>query len=109
MAKARQSLLRIGHDKRVPLMKVYDLFAGKAKPADVLAAAKEGKPARDELKMRLFYAHLYLGLYYEALGDKKLTLEHMTKAADDYPVGGYMWDVARVHRELRRQKAGKDR
>src|SRR5262249_38508866 len=105
--KARKSLLKIGHDKRVPLMVAYDLFAGKAKPEDVLAAVKEGKPAREELKLRLFYAHLYLGLYYEAMGDKKLALEHMTKAADDYKVGGYMWDVARVHRDIRRKEAGK--
>ncbi|HMC63788.1 MAG TPA: tetratricopeptide repeat protein, partial [Gemmataceae bacterium] len=66
LEKARTSMLKIGFDKRVPLMKVYDLFAGKAKPEDVLAAVKEAKPSREELKSRLFYANLYLGLYYEA-------------------------------------------
>jgi lipoprotein NlpI len=47
------------------------------------------------------FAHLYLGLYYEAAGDKKKTLEHMKNAVEDYPIRGYMGDVARVHLELR--------
>jgi lipoprotein NlpI len=99
--KARAGLLKVGEDKRVPLMRVYDLFAGKAKPDDVLAAVEEGKPSKEERWLRLFYAHLYLGLYFEAEGDKKRSLEHMKKAAEDYGVPGYMGDVARVHLELR--------
>lgn len=102
--KARASLLRVGKDGRVPMMVVYDLFAGKAKPDDVLAAAQAGSPPADERKSRLFYAHLYLGLYHEATGDARAALEHMTKAARDYPTGGYMWEVARVHVELRKQE-----
>jgi lipoprotein NlpI len=101
--KARAAMLKIGFDRRVPLMEVYALFCGKAKPADVLAAAKAGQPSADELRMRLFYAHLYLGLYYESAGDKKLALEHMTKAAEDYKVGGYMGEVARVHWDVLRK------
>jgi lipoprotein NlpI len=99
--KARAGLLKVGEDKRVPLMRVYDLFAGKAKPEDVLAAVEQGKPSKEEKNMRLFYAHLYLGLFYEAAGDKKKTLDHMRKAVDDYPARGYMGDVARVHLALR--------
>src|SRR5262249_9014651 len=96
-------LLKIGNDKRVPMMQVYALYAGKIQPADVLAAARAGEPSAEELHKRLFYAHLYLGLYHEVLGDKKLALEHMTKAAEDYPIGHYMGDVARVHRDLLRK------
>jgi lipoprotein NlpI len=62
--KARAALLKIGKDRRVPFMEVYALYAGKAKPDDVLKAARAGNPSEDELKERLFYAHLYLGLYY---------------------------------------------
>jgi lipoprotein NlpI len=100
--KARESILKIGKDKRVPLMAVYDLFKGNAKPEDVLKAVEEGQPAEKEKNVRLFYAHLYLGLWYESQGDKKKTLEHMTKAAEDFKQKGYMWEVARVHVELRR-------
>ena len=98
--KARAGLLKIGKDRRVPLMEVYALYAGKAKPEDVLKAARAGDPSEAELKGRLFYAHLYLGLYYEAEGDKVKAREHIGKAADDYNVGHYMGDVARVGHKL---------
>jgi lipoprotein NlpI len=98
--KARAAMLKIGQDDRVPMMKVYDLYLGKAKPDDVLAAAREGDAKGAKLTEQLFYAHLYLGLYYEVQGDKKKALEHLTTAADDYKIGHYMWDVAHVHKEL---------
>jgi lipoprotein NlpI len=104
--KARTSMLKIGTDKRVPLMQVYALFKGEAKPADVLAAATARDPKPAELNERLFYAHLYLGLYFESIGDKERTLEHMTKAAEDYKFPHYMGDVARVHLAILRQKNG---
>ena len=47
-----------------------------------------------------FYAHLYLGLYFEALGDAKLAREHITRAAEDFSENHYMGDVARVHLQL---------
>jgi lipoprotein NlpI len=101
--KAQAALLKIGNDKRIPMMKIFALYSGQAKPADVLAAAEEGKPTAGELLSRRFYAHLYLGLYYDAIGDKKQALVHLNKATDDYKLGGYMWDVARVHRDLLRK------
>ena len=105
VAKARASLLPIANDERVPMMKVYALFAGTLKPEDVLAAAKAGKPSTDALKTRLFYAHLYLGLYYEAAGDGPKALEHLRKAAGEYRTRGYMGDVARVHVALLDKKS----
>jgi lipoprotein NlpI len=98
--KARAAMLKIGKDRRVPMMEVYALYAGRAKPEDVLAAARAGQPGADELKKRLFYAHLYLGLYYESLGDRMKAREHIGKAADDYRIEHYMGDVAAVHRDL---------
>jgi lipoprotein NlpI len=97
--KSRGQLLKIGKDKRVPMSQVYELFAGKLKPDDVLQAAREGRPAAQEENTRLFYAHLYLGLYAEAVGDPKKALEHLTEAATKHKIGHYMWDVARVHME----------
>ena len=48
---------------------------------------------------RLFYAHLYLGLYFDALGNRDRAFEHITEAASDRyaAVGGYMHAVARIH------------
>ncbi len=97
--EARKSLLKIGFDRRVPLMKIYELFQGKATPEDVLSAARQGQPAPAELRMRLFYAHLYLGLYAEITGDSKKALEFLRQAAEEAPPH-YMGDVARVHRDI---------
>jgi lipoprotein NlpI len=85
------------------MMQVYDLFAGRAKPEDILTAAQAGSPPAGQLRQQLFYAHLYLGLYHEATGDQPRALEHLTKAAGDYQPGHYMGDVARVHRDLLRK------
>jgi lipoprotein NlpI len=104
VARARADMLKIGKDARVPMREIYELFLGRLKPADVLAAAKAGNAAKDKLDAQLFYAHLYIGLYFETEGNKKKALEHIAIAADDYPIGDYMWDVARVHRELLRKE-----
>lgn len=98
--KAQKDILKIAKDDRIPMQEVYDLFAGKAKPQDVMDAAKAGKPKEDELSKRLFYTHLYLGLYYHSEGDTKQALAHLDLAASKYAIGHYMWDVARVHRDI---------
>jgi lipoprotein NlpI len=97
---ARTALLPVGRDSRVPMRQIYDLFRGAATPDDVLTAA-----ARDPASE--FYAHLYLGLYFEALGNKPRALTHITvAAADRYArIAGYMHGVARVHlRTLQQQQ-----
>ena len=105
--KARESLLPIKADRRVPMMEVYALFAGRAKPADVLAAARAGNPRQDALEMRLFYADLYLGLYAEAAGDARGALEHMDEAAKRSKKADYMGAVSRVHADLLHKRGKK--
>jgi lipoprotein NlpI len=90
--KARASLMPIEGDTRVPMKEIHALFAGKATAEQVLAAAKESRGEEGP-----FYAHLYLGLYYEALADKAKAREHILKAARDFKADHYMGDVARVH------------
>lgn len=99
--KARAALIPIQGDARVPMMEVHALFAGKLKPQDVLKAARAGDPPAARLKQQLFYAHLYLGLYFEALGEAAPAREHITKAAEEFQTGDYMGEVARVHSRLR--------
>ncbi len=99
--KARAALIPIKGDARVPMMEVHSLFAGKATPEDVLKAAAAAGPPTLRLYRQLFYAHLYLGLYFEAISDDKQAREHITKAAGQYQTGDYMGDVARVHLQLR--------
>lgn len=102
--KARADLLKIKRDLRIPMSEVYALFAGKATPDDVLSAAKAGNPTPTELNARLFYAELYLGLYFEAQGDLTKARQHIDEAARRR-IGHYMWNVADVHaRRLRTPK-----
>jgi lipoprotein NlpI len=90
--RARAALLPVGPDARVPMRQVYDLFRGSLTPDQVMAAAGARPDA-------LFYAHLYLGLYFDALGDAARAREHIAAAADgrNEPIGGYMHAVARIH------------
>lgn len=90
--KARAALLPVGPDPRAPMREVYEMFRGALTAAEVLKAAGS-RPAGQ------FYAHLYIGLYSEALGRKDLALTHIKEAASDRfaPVGGYMHMVATVH------------
>jgi lipoprotein NlpI len=92
---ARKGLIPIQGDSRVPMRQVHDLFAGKAEPESVLEAARMGKG--DSLERNLFYAHLYLGLYYEALKDEARARDHIMKAAARSKDQDYMGAVARVH------------
>jgi lipoprotein NlpI len=108
LAKARQDMYPLGKDARVPMKEVYALFKGQAKPDDVLKAANAGNPSSAEQRKEWrFYAHLYLGLYYEAEGNRKAALDELTAAAATPVVGHYMFDVARVHRDLLRQQMQK--
>ena len=99
IAQARQTLLPIENDRRIPLMEIYDLFRGKRTVEDVVRAARADDPDPVQLKRRQFYADLYIGLFYEAESDERLAKRHIDKAAAAYEDGGYMWDVARVHSE----------
>jgi lipoprotein NlpI len=98
--RARAALLPVGPDSRVPMTQIYQMFKGSLTPEQVLAAAGTQPTSQ-------FYAHLYVGLYDEALGDRKGALEHISAAAADRfaASGGYMHTVARVHLGiLERQK-----
>jgi lipoprotein NlpI len=93
--KARAALLPVGPDSRTPMREVYQMFRGALTAEDVLKAA--GNSASGQ-----FYAHLYIGLYSEAIGRKDLALKHIKEAASDRfaPVGGYMHMVAVVHSKV---------
>jgi lipoprotein NlpI len=90
--KARAALLPVGPDQRSPMREVYEMFKGSMTPDAVLKAAGQSNSAR-------FYAELYVGLYYEATGNKAAGLTHLKTAASDQFArdGGYMHRVATLH------------
>lgn len=91
--KARKNLIPIEGDSRVPMKQIHELFSGKGSSEAVLAVSKT--------KNQLCYAHLYLALYEEALGNKEKSLSHIKKSAVDYKMDHYMGRVAQVHFKLR--------
>ena len=102
VAKARATMLPIEGDRRVPMMTIYELYRGQKQPEDVLRDAQSGEPPPEILAGRLFYAHLYLGLFFEAQGDAAQARKYLTLAADKAlrtkpGVNSYMWSVADVH------------
>jgi lipoprotein NlpI len=92
---ARAALLPVGPDSRKPMREIYEMLRGTLTPGQVLAAA-QGQLGSE------FYAHLYLGLYFEAFGDSRRALEQITAAAAERyaAAGGYMHTVARIHLEI---------
>lgn len=99
---ARKNLIPISKDTRVPMKEVHQLFAGTGTPEAVLAAAKGeqekgGKVARNAM----LYAHLYLGLFYEATGKEELMKKHISQAAGEFKMDHYMGMTAQIHAKLR--------
>ena len=89
--EARDALLPVGPDQRAPMVEVYEMLRGALTPEDVLNAAGDRTLAQ-------FFAHLYVGLYFESIGNDEGALEHIRAAAlERYASGGYMHTVARVH------------
>jgi tetratricopeptide (TPR) repeat protein len=90
-AAARRQLITIRRDGRRPMMKVHDLFAGKAMVQDVLRDAGSSDATAQ------FFAALYIGLYYEANGDPAKAEPWLKKANDSSIDQDYMGAVARLH------------
>ena len=95
---ARAHMLPIAGDPRVPMAEIWRLFQGKGTVEDVFRAAE--RPGSGSVQDQLFYAHLYVGLYYEALDEGALASEHIQKAATSPGATHYMGDVARVHARM---------
>lgn len=94
---ARASLIPIRQDGRIPMEEIWNLFAGKGTVEDVLKAAERQGPYHVQYKN---YAHLYLGLYYEAMGEPESAKKHIHLAAYEYPRNNYMGRVAKVHAKV---------
>ena len=107
--KARAEMLVYTRFDREPFPALYEMFAGKKTPDEVLAEIEKKGLSGDENVM--FFAHYYCGLGEELLGHRARALELLQKAVAS-PLRrrvaggpGYMWQVARLHWErLRAEK-----
>ncbi len=101
--KARAEMLVYARFDREPFPALYEMFAGKKTPDEVLAEI-ERKGLADNGGV-LFFANYYCGLGEELLGHRARALELLQKAVASPPGRGapggpgYMWQVARLHWE----------
>jgi lipoprotein NlpI len=96
---ANKSVIPSRGDARQPMMAILQMLKGEAKPEDVLAVAEktaEG-PARKEA---VFYGELYVGLYYDSIGNAAEAEKHL-RASLNYDQKHYMSDTARVYLQYR--------
>jgi lipoprotein NlpI len=98
--EAQAKILEIGPDRRVPMRRIYDLYAGQASVDDVFKTVEEAQLDEAAEKRALFYAHLYVGLWYESLEKDDLAKPHLKKAGTELPIDHYMGWVGRVHWQL---------
>ncbi|HJQ81638.1 MAG TPA: ThuA domain-containing protein, partial [Lacipirellulaceae bacterium] len=97
---ARKILIPVTQDPRVPMAQVQQMYAGETAPDEVLRVGEEAGGTAQ------FYAELYVGLYYEALGRHDESLHLVSSAAENAAAqDNYMGDVARVHVALRQNAA----
>ena len=80
----------------LPMRQIYQMFGGTLTPEAMLQAA--GTQAQSQ-----FFARLYVGLYFEALGDSSASHGAPDGGSSDRyaDAGGYMHRVAVVHVGLR--------
>ena len=95
-AKAHAALLPVGPDQRSPMREIYRMFQGTTTPEQILTLGYSEPSAR-------FFAELYVGLYYDAIGERAKATEHLRAAAAKTfaSAGGYMHRVAELHPLLR--------
>lgn len=96
---ARKTLLPVKGDRRRVMRSVYDLFAGNCSIEDVLSVGQqEGNQGR-------FYSDLYVGLWFEAMGDVEPAKHHINRAVElfkhAYQTDDYMGYLAVVHQQVR--------
>ncbi|WGV25916.1 tetratricopeptide repeat protein [Halotia branconii] len=94
VTKARQSLLEVKNDPRFVMRQIYDLYADRCSPDDLLKLGTDGN------KHTKFYSHLYVGLYFEADNQVEKAKQHIMQAVGE-KINDYMWHLAFVHQKLR--------
>lgn len=105
--QARETVIPSRGDSRQPMMSVLEMLQGELRPAKVLEAAEAkttAGPTRDRAK---FFADLYVGLYYDSLGDSQKAIEYLRRS-QSHGTSGYMTRAAAVYLQSRFPQATED-
>lgn len=93
---ARKTVIPSRGDGREPMMSVLRMLQGKIAPDKVLEAAQTNTSDGPARKMATFYGSLYVGLYFDSIGEKEKAIAEFKRCL---AVGeqGYMADATRVY------------
>jgi len=108
LEKARDNLMKVSGETRVPMAQLYSLYKGVGSEADVWLAVEYGSPDETERAKREFFATYYLGLLRQCEGQlkkaktlvsKALNIAHLNEGFIGDSPGGQLrgGDVAKVH------------
>ncbi|MDX1926225.1 MAG: hypothetical protein SFV81_06895 [Pirellulaceae bacterium] len=96
---AKKSIIPSRGDARQPMMAILQMLKGELKPEEVLAVAEKVLSASAR-KEAMFYGELYVGLYYDSIGDAVEAEKHL-RASLNYDQKHYMSDTSRVYLQHR--------
>ena len=107
LEKARAKMLTYTQFDREPFPALYEMFAGRLTPDDVLAEIQRKGLAGN--RAVVFFGNYYAGLGEMVLGHRERAVELLGQAVEDPEArgAGYMWQVARLHWERLRAEAAK--
>ncbi len=94
--RARARLIPIEGDDRIPMAEIHRLFAGQSTPEKVLAAVEGTGETRESSRQQRFYAHLYLALYFDVMGNSGRVVAELKGCQPMGSRDDFMADVARV-------------
>ncbi|MEZ6047484.1 MAG: hypothetical protein R3C11_18270 [Planctomycetaceae bacterium] len=103
---AQKELLKYEKDDRAPFPLLYQLFADKVTPKEILDQIAMSEISDQEREKQLFYAELYIGLNYAVHQENAKAIPHLQAAVANKwgPEAGYgphyMWQVGRLQLNL---------
>jgi lipoprotein NlpI len=103
---AKKSVIPSRGDGRQPMMSILQMLKGEKQPDEVIAAAIANTPEGSRRESALFYADLYIAMFYDAEGNTEETKKYLASSLERGS-SGYMVDTARVYLEHRFPKPSK--
>ena len=82
ITKARETMLEYPRKVRKPFPALLALYLDRGSANAVLEEARRDTSSAEELTDNLFYAHYYLGKYYEIVDQEDLALRHVRMALE---------------------------
>lgn len=93
---ARKTVIPSRGDGRQPMMSILQMLKAELEPEEVLRAAEKNSSPGRARQSAQFYADLYVGLYYDSLGEAEQARKYLERS-QSYGIEGYMVRTAKVY------------